>query len=77
MSIENGTTRIKCEFWPPHDMDDEEGVIADLEVERDELNPDVVALFTFVDDAGSKASFYLSHDAAVRLAHKLIGATLR
>lgn len=71
------TQRISVEFWP---MADDavlpEAKLAELEVERDETNPDRIALHTFVDDRGSVTSYYVDRDSAIRLAHALLGASL-
>lgn len=77
MSTETHIVNISTEFWPMVDGDVEaEGVIATVEIERDEGSPDRIALHTSVDGRGSVTSYYFERDSAIRLAHALLGASL-
>jgi len=64
-------TKVKVEFWP---LDSDSAVIADLEVERDDYDAGRVALHTFIDGQGSKASYYLDREAAIVLARNILDA---
>lgn len=64
-------TKVKAEFWP---MDSDSAVIAELEVGRDEYDAGRVALHTFIDGQGSKASYYIDREAAIVLARNVLDA---
>ena len=70
-------TTVKALFWSGTDGEAEyENAAADLELERDEDNPSMIALHTFVDGRGSVTSYYIDREQAIRLAHALLSEAM-
>lgn len=68
------TDRIRTEFWGMTD-DTEDGVTAFIEAIPDENGePGRVAIHTFINGEGSKASYYLDREAAICLARDILTA---
>ena len=72
------TTRIAIpvEWWSGQDGDLDGPTRADLEVERDDVDPGRIAIHTMKDGPGSQGSYYLDREAAIRFAHAILDAVI-
>lgn len=73
--MDSTTTRVDARLWiAAADFDEDlEGYPVNVEVERTE--PNEIALHTFIDGEGSRASFYVDRETAIDLASHLLQAT--
>lgn len=66
---------INCNWWPPEQNGEylDDPVYARVAVERD-ASPNEIALHTYVNEQGSKASYYFDRECAIALAFEILKA---